>query len=215
MKKILLIFCIMFLLTGCSNSVNFDFKDNIDMKINLSFTLNEYKAYSNRNSNPFSDDEEARSSIEAIRNDSEAFINGNNVLLNEKSFINNGNNYLAVYEYTYSYSTFSKNSILNSCFDFFGVEEDNDNVYVSLSGNSVCAPFKLSIKADNRMINNNSNNIQNNEYIWNIKEKDNNVYFAISKTPMNDMTINSLYIVYFILGLVIAFIAYIIKKRNK
>ncbi len=205
----------MFLLTGCSNSVNFDFKDNIDMKINLSFTLNEYKAYSNRNSNPFSDDEEARSSIEAIRNDSEAFINGNNVLLNEKSFINNGNNYLAVYEYTYSYSTFSKNSILNSCFDFFGVEEDNDNVYVSLSGNSVCAPFKLSIKADNRMINNNSNNIQNNEYIWNIKEKDNNVYFAISKTPMNDMTINSLYIVYFILGLVIAFIAYIIKKRNK
>ena len=84
MKKIIFIVLITILLTGCSNSINFDFKDNITTEVKLSFSLDEYKYYSNRNSTKFSNNEETISSINAIRNDREAFITGNNNLFFEK-----------------------------------------------------------------------------------------------------------------------------------
>ena len=208
-------FFVMFLLTGCNNSVSFDFNDNIDTKIDLSFTLSEYKAYSASKSNVFADDEEARSSIEAIRYDNEAFDSNNSSLLNEKKFITDGNNYSASYEFTYTYSNFTHNSILNNCFDYFGVENDDKSIYVSLKGNSSCGPFKLSIKAKDRMINNNAKNVNGDEYIWNINSTNNNVYFAISKTPNNSSSISMLYIIYFIIGIALAYIAYIFKKKKR
>ena len=215
MKKFLLIVCLVVFLTGCSNKVTIDFKDSINMQLDLSFTLDEYKAYSNRNSNSFNSNEETNDSIEAIRNDREAFINGNNALFKEKTFTNTNNNYTASYEYNYSYANFSNSSVLNSCFDYFGVKNYDDIIYVSLAGDSICAPFKLTIKADNRMINNNSTNVKNNEYTWNVQEKNNNIYFSISKTPMNNSSINILYIIYFAIGIVLAFIAYILKRKYK
>lgn len=215
MKKIILMFFMIFLLTGCNNSVSLNFNDNIDAQIDLSFTLSEYKAYSANKSNVFTDDEEARSSIDAIRYDNEAFDSNNGALLNEKKFITDGNNYSASYEYTYTYSNFVHNSVLNNCFDYFGVENDDNAIYVKLKGNSSCGPFKLNVRAKDRMINNNATNINGDEYIWNINTTNNNVYFAISKTANNSSSISMLYVIYFIIGIALAYIAYIFKKKKR
>ena len=42
MKKIVFIFLMLFCLTGCANSVEFDFNEDIKAKVSLSFTLDEY-----------------------------------------------------------------------------------------------------------------------------------------------------------------------------
>lgn len=214
MKKLILMFLAIFLLTGCSNTISFDFNDNIDAKVDLSFTLSEYKAYSAAKSNVFSDDEEARSSIDAIRFDNEAFDSNNSALFEEKKFITDGNNYNASYEYTYTYSNFLHNSVLNNCIEYFTVENDDESIYVSLKGNSSCGPFKLSIKAKDRMINNNAKNINGDEYIWNINATNNDVYFAISKTPNSSSSISVLYVIYFLIGIALAFVAYMFKKKK-
>ena len=88
MKKIVFVILLMLFLTGCSNSVTLDFKDNINAKIDLSFTLDEYDNYSNLNER-----EDLISSIEAIRNDRGAFTNGSGGIFIEKSFINNNDYY--------------------------------------------------------------------------------------------------------------------------
>ena len=215
MKKIIFIVLITILLTGCSNSINFDFKDNITTEVKLSFSLDEYKYYSNRNSTKFSNNEETISSINAIRNDREAFITGNNNLFFEKYFTNNGNSYSAVYNYTYTYSNFSKNYLLNNCFEYFGVEEDAENIYVYLSGRSLCAPFNINIRAVDRMINNNAYSVNNGQYTWQVKETNNNIYFLISKEKINSQSIDMLYVIYFILGMSIAFVVLIFSKKKR
>lgn len=220
MKKMLVLILMVILLTGCSNSVTLDFKENINTKINLSFSLDEYKNAMYKNSNELLDDEEAISSIEALRTDEkDAFINGNTELYKENNFIVNNNYYTASYEYDYNYINFSNNTILNKCFENFNVKQDTNNIYIKMSGKSICAPFKLSVKADNRMINNNSNNINNNEYSWNINAYNNDVYMVISKNITTNNSFNILYLILFFIGIGLIIALYylndVINKRRR
>jgi hypothetical protein len=208
MKKLIFIFLILFFLTGCNNSVEFDFNEDIDANINLSFTLDEYKKYSD-----LEDEDELKSSIDAIRDDREAFVVGNHELFEEKSFINNNNYYNASYEYTYTYANFANNSVLNICFEYFGTKEDEKTIYLSLKGKSMCAPFKLIVKADNRIINSNENIKQGNEYIWNIQELNNDIYIAISKTEIVSSSFNVLNLIYVITAIVIGVVTFILNKK--
>ena len=93
------------------------------------------------------------------------------------------------YEYTYTYANFNDNYVLNNCFDDFGVEEDKESIYILAKGNSKCAPFDLKVTADDRMISSNEDEKDGNEYIWNIKKTNNDIYMAISKTPISQDTI--------------------------
>lgn len=207
MKKILFIFLIMFFLTGCDNSITIDFKDNINTKIDLSFTLNEYNNYSE-----IDEREELISSIEAIRNDKEAFINGNGELFIEKSFTNTNDYYNASYEYNYNYYNFKDNSVLHTCFDYFGTTEDVDNIYISIKGKSKCSRFKLVVKGEDRIISSNAKKV-NDEYIWNIQEENNDIFLAVSKNKVSNNTFNVWNTIYFIMALIIGVSAFIINNK--
>ena len=166
------------------------------------------------------DDEEAISSIEALRTDEkDAFINGNTELYKENNYVVGNNYYIASYEYDYNYNNFVNNTILNKCFENFNVKQDTDNIYIKMGGKSICAPFKLSVKADNRMINNNSNNIIDNEYNWNINEYNNDIYMVISKNITNNNSFNILYLVLFFIGIGLIVLLYylndVINKRRR
>lgn len=185
MKKLVFIFLVLFCLTGCDNSVEFEFDDDIKTKVSVSFTLDEYKA---RLDEPNLSDDEIKSRIQSMIDFRNAFTEPYSDLFEEKSFVNKGNSYNGVYEYTYTYSNFNDSSVLNNCFESFGVHEEKDKFYVFLSGKSKCAPFKLIVKADNRMLSSNENVKDGNKYVWNVQESNNDIYMTISKTTINDKT---------------------------
>ena len=222
MKKIIFIFLVLFCLTGCDNNVEFDFNEDIDAKVKFSFTVDDYKKYSGEKN---LSDNEAKSRIDAIIQFRNTFTDPYSELFEEKSFMNNGKYYNGVYEYTYTYSNFNDNYILNNCFEDFGVEEDDENIYILAKGKSNCAPFNLIVKADDRMISSNENEKDGNEYIWNVKESNNDVYIAISKVAINQENIiqpkekTSLFsimdLIYLVIALIIVIVTVILKKKNK
>ena len=94
MKKIVFIFFVIFLLTGCSNNVEFEFNEkDIKSKVSFSFTLDEYKAHLNE---PNLSDSEAKSRIESIINFRNAFTDPYSDLFEEKSYMNNGRYYQGI-----------------------------------------------------------------------------------------------------------------------
>lgn len=217
MKKIVIIFLMLFCLTGCANSVEFDFDKDIKTKVSLSFTLDDYKAHIDEKN---ISDAEARSRIEALIDFRNAFTDPYSDLFEEKSFMNNGRNYKGVYEYTYTYSNFNDNSVLNNCFEYFGVEEEDDSLYIFASGESKCAPFKLIVKADDRMLSSNEDDKKENEYIWNVKELNNDIYMVISKTTISETKakpnfFNVMDIICIVIALIIGAVAFILNKKFK
>jgi len=222
MKKIVFIFLMLLCLTGCDNSVEFDFNEDIKAKVSLSFTLDEYKV---RLDEQNLDDEEVKSRIESIIDFRNAFTDPYSDLFEEKSFVNNGKDYNGVYEYTYTYSNFNDNSVLNNCFEYFGVQEEKNNLYIFAKGKSKCAPFKLIVKADDRMLSSNENIKNGNLYIWNIQELNNDIYMVISKTAISNPTIsktkaessffNVMDLIYLVIALIIGVVAFILNKKFK
>lgn len=217
MKKIVFIFLMLLCLTGCDNSVEFNFDKDIKTKVSLSFNLDEYKA---RLDEKNLSDEEVKAQIESMIDFRNAFTDPYSDLFEEKSFVNNGKNYKGVYEYTYTYSNFNDNSILNNCFENFGVEEDKDRLYIFAEGKSKCAPFKLIVKADDRMISSNENVKDGNLYIWNIEEQNNDIYMSISKTTTNKTEIEPSYfnvmdLICCLVALVIGAVVFVLNKKFK
>lgn len=216
MKKLLFLLVCVILLTGCEASIKYNFDQYIESNVSASFTLDEYKVFANNhygNDFGYEDDSVLRQNIESSKSSINAFINNNSTFYHLISYSSNGS-YNGSYKYTYTYSNFKDNYFMNYCFDNFIMNEDNDAYYIKASGNSVCSGAKIIITTQDRMINHNSDSVSNNNYIWNIKESNNNIYFSISKTPMSNTGINTLYIIYFILGIGVAVFAFIIKNKK-
>ena len=223
MKKLVFIFLLLFCLTGCANSVELDIAEDIKTKVSLSFTLEEYKT-SLSDSNLT--DEEVKSRIDSMFDFRHAFTDPYSDLFEEKSYENNGNSYSGVYEYTYTYSNFNDNSVLNNCFEYFGVQEDKNRLYIFATGKSTCAPFKLIVKADNRMVSSNENSKDGNAYIWDVKEKDNDISIIISKTVIKEPTVkqeaktetktfNAVDIVGIVIAIIVVIVALFVNKKFK
>lgn len=222
MKKLVFILLLLLCLTGCNNKVEIDFNEDIKTKVSLSFTLDEYKEQLDE---PNLDDAEAKSRIESIIDFRNAFTDPYSDLFEEKSFMNKGKYYEGVYEYTYTYSNFNNNSVLNNCFEYFGVQDDEDSYYILAKGESKCAPFKLIVKADNRMLSSNENSKDDDQYIWNVQAANNDIYMAISKSTIikttipNTKTETSLFsvmdLIYLVIALIISIVAFILNKKFK
>lgn len=227
MKKLVFIFLVLFCLTGCDNSVEFEFDEDIKAKVSVSFTLDEYKA---RLDEKNLDDEEVKSRIEAQIGFRNAFTTPYSDLFEEKSFVNNGNSYNGIYEYIYTYSNFNDSSVLNNCFDSFGVHEEKDKFYVFLIGKSKCAPFKLIVKADNRMLSSNENFKDGNKYVWNVQESNNDIYMTISKTTISEKNpskattsekkeksslFSTIDLIGFVIVIIIGIVVFVVNKKFK
>ena len=102
MKKILIIVLFVFILTGCNNVVSVDFNSNIDTKINVSFTLDEYKQYSGS----LSDRENLDEEIDAIISEMRPISDNYDEMFKENSMNRNGYTYTGEFEYTYNYANY-------------------------------------------------------------------------------------------------------------
>ena len=222
MKKIIFIVLVLFCLTGCDNNVELEFNEDIKAEVKFSFTVDEYKTHANEKNLT---DKEAKSRIDSIIAFRNAFTDPYSELFEEKTYMNNGNYYNGIFEYTYTYENFNDNSVLNNCFEDFAVEENEESIYILAKGTSNCAPFKLVVKADNRMLSSNEHEKDDNEYIWNIKEKDNDIYMAISKIAIDQDNIvepkdkaalfSGADLIYLLIALAIVVAVVVIKKKNK
>ena len=217
MKKYIFILITLFLLTGCESKLEYSFGDNIKSDITVNFTLNEYKNYTNMyygNDFNLEDDSVIKESIEQQRN-LKAFSHTYSNTYHENYFRENNNYYEASYTYNYTYKNFNNNNVLDYCFEVFNTSEDDTAYYYNLSGESYCSGTKLVINANNRMINSNSKNVIGDKYTWIINKDNNDIYFAISKTPIKTTVISTTNIIYLIIAFILGIVTYLLNRKYK
>lgn len=209
MKKSLIILICCFILAGCNNTLSLDFTNQIETKVNFSFTANEYKEYRGADASDVSGE------IEAIINEARPLNDSYDELFEEISYSGNNDYYEGEYKYTYTYSNLKDSALLKRCFEYAAIEEENNILHIYLKGNSDCAPFSLKVKADNRMLSNNSNDKNGNEYIWKVEKENNDIWFNISKDIVKKNFFSFKNIVCILLGILIVVGIIILKKRSK
>lgn len=188
MKKIISLLALVVLMTGCSTKLETNFKDNtIELSYNSTFTQDEFKEEYNGNvSHDFTITEANETVIKDILDNSSylAFKDNNSELLTLNKFENNNGEYNISYNYLYRYDNFNNNYLYNDCFEYFTFYEDMHYRYYKLNGEYTCGKtnnLKFTLKSDYKVMGNNNDTRGNDEYIWNIKETNNDIYFAISK----------------------------------
>jgi len=208
MKKLLIILLLCFIVTGCNNVVSFDFNDEIDTKIEVSFTVSDFKKYTNNNSDDIKD------SIDAMISDANPIVDSYDESFIQKSFKNVNDNYSGEFEYTYTYDNFKDNAIFVRCFETAVIDEDDKKIYVYLKGKSICAPFQLVVTSDGRLLNNNASKRSNGKYIWSVKENNNDIYFNISKEKISASSSKTKHIFSIVLLFIIIGVLFFIKKKK-
>lgn len=228
MKKIILIFLLIVLTTGCTNNVNINFEDNgVEFDVESKFTLTEYKNVASVYNTEI-DLNMSNSELESLiyrEQDNFTFpayyeeensSNESFAMLKTK-LTNNKQNYELTGEYLYSYDNFKDNYLLNYCFDYFSFTEDKESYYFKIAGDYNCSyeNIKLNIVAHNRMVNNNSNDVNDNTYSWDIKKENNDIYFVVSKEKLEFKQNNIFYIIGgIIVGIMIIVTLGFYKKYN-
>lgn len=210
MKKLLILLLFVFVLTGCNNSLKLDFNDNVDATIELSFNKDDYI----KNVSSIGNETNFKYAIEDIIVESRPIKNNYDEMF--KGNINITNSECeGEYKYTYTYETFKNNAIFDRCFEYSDIIEENDKYIIYLKGKSSCGEFEFRVKADNRMLNNNSNKSKNGEYIWKVSNDKNDIQFDISKDVIKNTGISLGNIISIIITIGLGGLAFFIYKKNK
>ena len=211
MKKLLLIFIMLFIVTGCNNNVIYEFeKDSIKSTIELKFNQEEFKTYykstGGHADEEFKDTESVNDFINKLQQGTDliAIVEDNKVEYYENTKKEQKDKeYLYEYQYNYTYDNFEKNYYLNDCFEHFITTEDNDYVHYKLSGDFTCEnmdSFILKVKAKDKNIVSNADETKDDYHIWDIEKENNDITFSISKA---EKTKTSVFSTVHIIGLVL------------
>lgn len=160
MKKVILIL-IFFLLTGCQVKYELDFHDNnLIENINIEIANTEQKK------------------IENLKEYTAYSIFDNTFKKQYDVTYNEGNKFIANYQYTYNRDEFLHAMYIGTCFDAFNFIL-NDNTYIlSTSQGFKCMVLdynqvdnvQVIIKSNHQIIENNADIVEEDQLIWNIDE---------------------------------------------
>ena len=209
MKKILILVLFIFVLTGCSNSITIDFNDKIDTVIDLSFDKSDFE----KNVRKLENSESLEYAVEDILIEARPIVDNYDEMFEKEYFKVNSDKLEAKYKYTYTYDNFVNNDLFNKCFDYPVVEDLGDRLAVYLSGTSKCGAFTLNVTANKRLINSNSDSVENGKYIWNIRENNNDIKFTISKSIIKNK-VNVLEILLYVILAVVAVVGVILFSKH-
>lgn len=224
MKKFILLITLLFIITGCSNSIVYEFKeDEINSNIEISFTKEEFENYMKENSEHQEENSEIEESLEELIEQSYEELSFIAIEEDDKTSYyepieskQKNDEYIYKYGYNFNYDNFSDNYYLNNCFEYYNTTEDDDYYHYKLSGLFTCDTsnsFKLEIVAKDKYIISNADKKDNNSHIWNIKEDDNDITFSISKASKKEKNkISIIYILGFILILILIILACTLYK---
>ena len=211
MKKVLILIICILILSGCNNSISLDFNDKIDTTIDLSFDKSDFEG----KVRPLSSDENFEFAVEDILVEARPIIDNYDEMF-EKEYLNvESNTVKGRYKYSYTYENFINNDLFNKCFEYPVVEDLGDSLSIYLSGNSKCGEFKILVKADKRMIINNSDSKENNQYVWDVKEDNNEIKFTISKDIIKEKGDTLKLIFYLIIAVIAGIGVFLFSKHLK
>ena len=221
-KKLILLVFIMSFVTGCSGKIEVNFNRK-DIVVNLmtdftssevisNYLVNYTEDYNEINPDSYVQDAVANRIIPAYKKGL------NEIFSLEESNLENGNYYLK-YKYKYKYNDFKNNYLFNNCFDNFVYKETLDEYLYEIKGKSNCyyKNMKLIVVSD-YISNQNAEEIKGDNYIWNIKENNNNIKFSISKKSINkanDKLYNNILEIICVLAMCFGIYTYIKVKNNK
>lgn len=227
MKKVVLIFLSIILLSGCDINYNIEIKNNkISTDLDLNVSEEDYKKYNDNN------EEKLSATLYEYFDERKilAFDDMNYTdFLNKK--ISRSNNALDInYTYNYDYLNFYKSYALNNCFEDFTVLNEDNYFYIKAQGTFNCYydETKINIKTDRKVINSNHDSYKDGVYTWNItrdKIDDINIIFQIDKDnsfiPIDENIENAnkvdlFTIVGIVFGVCVLFVLIMfMKKQNK
>lgn len=212
MKKIIIILvCI--LLCGCTTKYNLEisnnsFKENIDITIDKE----DHPVYSEEyiNSGAEIDDQ-----ITPFLEQDTYSIDKNNYKKKYKKEVKSINNYTNVkMSYNYDEKEFKNSNTLNKCFEHHTFKFDK-KYYIHGYGNFYClytSNLDIIIKAKNKVISHNADDVNGNEYIWHVNY-DNINNFDLEIEMEKGFSIE--YMIYIITAFVVLMISYIVYKIAK
>lgn len=227
MKKIILIFLSIILLSGCDINYNINITNNkISTDLDLSVSETDYKNYNDNQ------EEKLSATLYEYFDEREilAFDDMNYKDFYNKKVSKNGRSLDVNYTYKYTYLDFYKSSLLNTCFEDFIVLNEDNYFYVKAFGKFNCYydDTKINIKTDRKVINSNHDSYKDGVYTWNIdRDKSNNVNIIFQVDKENHFVeddisikkengIDLLTIVGIILGIgALVILGIIMKKQNK
>lgn len=230
MKKIFILFILLFFVTGCSGKVIFDFtEENIKSNVEIVFNQEEFKNYINEgsvHSEGRFDTKESTEEFIVEKYKELSFIalkigDKYEYFQNEKYEILD-NQYKYSFKYDYNYDNFKDNSLMKDCFEYFFVEEDENFYHYNIKGSYTCSEaknIKLIVKSENKNIRSNSTNIKDDQHSWNIEEDNNNIVFTVSKENKEENNksrgIGTMQIVGIILIIILAGLSVLFAKLTK
>lgn len=212
MKKYILLFVFIIILTGCSSEYNIEFSNN-KIKENVKVDVLDSDI-------PKNYDEKIYSSSDIVTpfiNDDQYPFFGNNEIIYNKSVNKSGKVTHIELDYEYTHEEYLNSTAYKSCFEYSNFVTNKKNYDLNFYGAFYCLygnELVINIKTNNEVISNNADKVNGNVYTW-IINKDNvnntNIQMKISKhTIYFKMIIYCIVGVLFI-GLLIS--GYIVYKK--
>ncbi|MFI3307317.1 MAG: lipoprotein [Mycoplasmatota bacterium] len=205
MKKIILIFIITLLLTGCTVDYELEIK-NGQFNENITF---------------YFDEDEENDKNYLIGTDRYALYE----LWNGKLYNLETSENSVTYDYSFTYEEYQNSLAIAYCYDEYDFSEDSDNYYISTSNQFNCLvqdyitadSIRVIITTNHDVISNNASIIEDNKYIWefnNDNYTNNPIEIVISKSYNNDMETFVLLSVVVILLVGITGTILFVKRKN-
>ena len=213
MKKIFTIVLFCLVLCGCSTTYNLEIdgnrlKESINVKIDKSLIPPQYdniEVESDNQITPF------------LENDTPVFfdnsdINYNKIIQETYEF------YDVELSYIYDFNSFQNSNTLNTCFEDFEINLDDD-YYIHALGNFYCAYTDetiINIKTKNKVLYNNADKVVGNTYTWIINSRNkNNVDIELKISKKSIYFDYLFYIVIAVLFVALIFFINYIKTERK
>ena len=210
-KKIIIISFII-LLSGCTAEYNLDIKDDIYSE-SIKITLNNM---------------EEASIIENLSMNEQYISNTSTLdLIYDKEVEDDGEFSVFNYKHDFSFDEY-RGTLNNKCFDNFKLQEENGIYSLTAYGfnclndhESFADTYKINIRTDYNVINNNADTVKGNVYTWNIDQKENknkNIIFQYSKSnekvPTDNIVIPVVICIVISILLLISIILFNTYKNN-
>lgn len=216
MKKIILLFLCLFLLTGCT--VNYDLNiTKSDMTEDISISIP--KSNLDKETKKF------------IKNNENIVYEGQDIFY-KKNYKENKNNININYSYTHYEDNLANSKFLNWCYDKIKIDKTSETINISTSKTFKCLNHYGEVKIDKAIINiktklkvisNNADEVHGNTYTWRIN-KDNYMKSPINIQLENKYQIlnkasKELFIIYGAIAVLIIILVLLIifklKRNNK
>ena len=163
MKKILLLFICIFLITGCDVEYNLMIENgNVNEQIILPFSKQNF-AYEN-----VTDYLNNKITITNDRYENKYY---------DMSLVTTSDFYNLIYKYNFDFEGFKKSFFVDICFPNMKITENDGEIIIASGKNFKCLnpdngviadSVKINVKTDLKVLDNNADNVTNNIYTWNI-----------------------------------------------